>query len=287
MATYTQGYSTSKVADDATFRIRGKWFSDQLTAIGWGKTADTGQIDWTSVTKPVAGSTVAGYEIRKSSDGLTDIYIKLEYGSGQTATDFGFWITTGSASNGSGTISANASARQALACSGGTVACNDHLSGTAGRFSLAYAVVGAAGFTNVTPAFIIQRTTDASGVDTSTGFIVVADYFNGGKNWYTGFATGAATARAGVGFLLYGVAPIPGSASAVPVFPIYCATPSDFQLVRDAVIIPTAYAGGGSTHTISILGSNRTYLAAYGNGLTGYYETGNFLVTSSLCIRWE
>jgi hypothetical protein len=43
----------------------GKNFSDLLTSIGLPKTADTGQIDWSTVSRPASQTTVVGYEIRE------------------------------------------------------------------------------------------------------------------------------------------------------------------------------------------------------------------------------
>ena len=94
---------------DAEFRAWGKAISDQLVT-GWTKTADTGQIDWATVVKPVGAATAAGYEIWYSNDaggGLSNIYFKIEYGSqtGGTQAPPALWITVGFASDGVGNIS--------------------------------------------------------------------------------------------------------------------------------------------------------------------------------------
>lgn len=287
MATYSASYSTGAVTSDAEFRTRGKWFSDQLTAGGWTKTADTGQIDWTTVTKAAGVSTSQGYEIRTSTDALTAIYVKIEYGSNATsANQLGFWITTGTGSNGTGTLTGQVGARTQIASATSTAANVDYVSATTSRFSIAHYVPTTAASSSL--AFLVQRTTDATGADTSTGFICLIESATSAKNQYTSFAGGASTQRGNIGWMLYGTTPVPGSAGAIPVFPFYVAGPSDFTLIRDAVAIPTTYAGGQSMHTLSILGSNRTYVGTFGNSTTGFYDgTGSATINLTFCMRYE
>ena len=91
---------------DAGFRAWGSEFHAQMVSIGLTLTSDTGQINWTTVTRP-AITVSAGYEIWRFNDTLqatTPIFIKLEYGTGGTATYPTMWITVGNGSNGSGTL---------------------------------------------------------------------------------------------------------------------------------------------------------------------------------------
>lgn len=98
-------------SSDATFRAWGAALSAAIVAGGavFGKlvpTTDTGQINWTTVTRP-GTNTVAGYEIYKFADtnaGTAPVYIKLEYGTGTTAAVPQIWVTVGTGSNGSGTL---------------------------------------------------------------------------------------------------------------------------------------------------------------------------------------
>lgn len=115
----TQFYNTVyDHSSDATFRSWGSAFSAALIAAGIAstcltQTADTGQINWTTVVRPGI-STVAGYEMYRLTDtldGTTPLFIKIEYGTGSAATIPQMWITIGTATNGAGTITANASTR--------------------------------------------------------------------------------------------------------------------------------------------------------------------------------
>ncbi len=93
---------------DANFRLWGKAISDILLAGGMVKTADTGQIDWATVTKPAVGI-FAGYEMWRSDDatignGLSNFYLKIEYGSAGGNLFPRMRVTAGWATNGAGSL---------------------------------------------------------------------------------------------------------------------------------------------------------------------------------------
>lgn len=109
----TRAVSTVDVSSfttDAKFRTWGAAVKALLAAGGLVQTADTGQIDWTTVTKPIAVTTTAGYEIWRFNDTLqstTPIFIKISYGSQSVASGNGPGFTgvmVGTGSNGTGTI---------------------------------------------------------------------------------------------------------------------------------------------------------------------------------------
>lgn len=106
---------------DAELRSWGSAVSAQLAACGLVQTADTGQINWATVTKPAAGATPAGYEIWRFNDALQatkPVFIKVEYGTGGAATFCAMWLTVGTGTNGAGTLSGQLFARVQVA--GGT-----------------------------------------------------------------------------------------------------------------------------------------------------------------------
>lgn len=126
-------------ASDAAFRLWGKAVSDQLTAMGYVKTSDTGQINWTTVTAPSLANTSQGYEIRVSNDaggGRNVFYLKIEYGSASIAGTPSIWVTIGFGTDGAGTITAPGGAniltrRQINSGSSNASAMNSYLSGNA------------------------------------------------------------------------------------------------------------------------------------------------------------
>lgn len=101
-------------ANDADFRAWGSGIAAQLAAIGLVRTADTGQINWSTVTKPAAINTAAGYEIWRFDDALQatkPVFIKIEYGVGGAVDRPSFWFTFGTQTNGAGTLGGQLSAR--------------------------------------------------------------------------------------------------------------------------------------------------------------------------------
>jgi hypothetical protein len=91
---------------DAHFRQWGKTISDHLQAVGLVQTADSGQVNWSTVSVP-GNNSVAGYEIYAMADSLDATYpirIKIEYGLGAGLGRPNTWLTVGTGTNGSGSI---------------------------------------------------------------------------------------------------------------------------------------------------------------------------------------
>ena len=77
-------FSVVDHTSDAGFRAWGAEFHAQLLACGLTQTADTGQINWTTVTRPGAG-VMAGYEVWRFNDTLQStvpVFLKFEFGTG-------------------------------------------------------------------------------------------------------------------------------------------------------------------------------------------------------------
>lgn len=96
------------MASSATFQA---WVTEIVTTIfttlGVTQTADTGQINPATVAVPGAINTSAGYVIGRFNDTLqatAPIFFKLEFGTGSAIAAPGMWLTVGTGSNGSGTI---------------------------------------------------------------------------------------------------------------------------------------------------------------------------------------
>lgn len=98
----------SQTTGDADWQALVTLLSAALTTVGFIKSADTGQINPATTTRPTSGS-YAGYEIRYFNDSLhatKPVYTKLEYGRGGSNAQNALVIrvTVGSGTNGSGTI---------------------------------------------------------------------------------------------------------------------------------------------------------------------------------------
>ena len=97
------------VSDTTAFRLMGLTISNLIKASGVTWTADTGQINWATVSKP-ANNTMAGFEIYRMNDGFTEIYIRIEYWMGAASDRFRMRFSTGTATNGAGVLSNSAAA---------------------------------------------------------------------------------------------------------------------------------------------------------------------------------
>lgn len=95
---------------DATFREWVAEFIAQLIAAGLTQTADTGQINTTTVTRPGA-NTEGGFAMFRFNDtqqSTSPIFIRFGFGTGAGTTSPRIQITVGTGSNGSGTITGTA-----------------------------------------------------------------------------------------------------------------------------------------------------------------------------------
>jgi hypothetical protein len=95
------------VADTTSFR---NWIIDfvaMLEGSGWAQSADTGQLDETTVTYPATVSTVAGYQIWYLNDSLHStypLYVKFIFGRGSTSTRVSLTFQFAYATDGAGNL---------------------------------------------------------------------------------------------------------------------------------------------------------------------------------------
>lgn len=152
---------------DATFRAHGLELSTAMTATGFfPKTADTGQIDWATVTRP-GTSAVAGYEIRYLNDslhGTAPIVAKIEWATGTNATTPVMFLTVGTGSNGSGTITGIWKNRTQIGAGSGTpisyvINYPSYITAGPGYFGFVFKM-GASATTANAGTIVIKRTTD-------------------------------------------------------------------------------------------------------------------------------
>lgn len=170
-------YNVTTVIDhssNATFRAWGLEFSTALSTIGLVQTADTGQINWATVNYNATTNTVAGYEIWRFAD--STIYMKFEYGTSGSATAPEIWITCGTGSNGTGTITGGGAistrsrvSQQNVAPFSTVTAYTSYFSRTADHFSICWKQLGSGGAAPM-GAVVVGKSVDSSGAATTTGF---------------------------------------------------------------------------------------------------------------------
>jgi hypothetical protein len=104
--TATTANATNATA--AEFRAWAQFVHDVFANGSWVQTADTGQINLTTVGAPGAANTKMGYEVWRMDDSLqstSPVFLKLAYGSGSVgATAPAIWFTVGSGTDGAGNL---------------------------------------------------------------------------------------------------------------------------------------------------------------------------------------
>lgn len=91
---------------DANFRAWiNVWHTLLTTVGGWVQTADTGQINFATATRPTLVNEKRGYALYAMNDSLQatkPIILKLAFGSGAAANTPGVWFSIGTATDGAG-----------------------------------------------------------------------------------------------------------------------------------------------------------------------------------------
>lgn len=283
--------SSTAVMDHTTtagFRVWGAAIKAILGASGLIQTADTGQIDWTTVTLP-ANNAVGGYEIWRFNDtlqGTTPIFLKVEYASGSNIGRPSLWLTIASASNGSGTLTgttyfSRAAMAITTAVTVGTYplyAC--HTDGFFGLTAYRRAITGTSGGFH----FMICRTVDAAGTITSTGVIT-----------YT--AVGAVSRNVYMDGVLYAAT---GGFCSMPGTPMSTIVGGNVQLFRHFAMQPTiicvpqvlSYYGTEipteTTFTATPIGAtSHTYLALSDGAGPTTTADGGLGVGNRMAMLWE
>lgn len=167
------------------------WVTEVVTALfttlGVTQTSDTGQVNLATVAAPVAANASAGYVIGRFNDTLqstSPIFFKLEFGSGSAAANPQMYLTVGSGSNGSGTITngGGGAVTTRVSVLGGQGAISAITSYTSRYVYLATSGIGYLGCVfkiggtaanAAMGAFSIKRTNDSSGNATSNGVAVM------------------------------------------------------------------------------------------------------------------
>jgi hypothetical protein len=159
----------------------GSFINSMVSVTGWLQTADTGQTAASGFTNLQYGNQSLGYQIYTFTDSLTatyPIYVKFEFGVGVTGGAPGMWITVGTGTNGSGTLTGQVSARLPLSDyygSQGSSQFTSYFSGASNRF-----VCSLWESLNINWIISIERSKDSSGNDNTDGIILhVASRANG------------------------------------------------------------------------------------------------------------
>jgi hypothetical protein len=145
--------------------------SSALSSFGWTLSSDTGQVNWSSIAA-VPGSAAWVYEVWQPNDGLTNFYLKVEYGNTAANTNSpGLRLTLGTGTNGAGTLTGFVTSALATNVTSAVTTNNStpfecDFSGAAGRFSAMLWRNGTG--SNMQQLFTVERSLNSSGTYTST-----------------------------------------------------------------------------------------------------------------------
>lgn len=171
-------YANAAITDATTFRAWGTTVNSLFSAVGLVQTSDTGQIVWASATKATSGSQNQGYEIWRFNDSLqatAPIFFKVEYYTGTNASGNNeeLRVTTGTGSNGAGTITGVTSSQTHTGNYGSSTAGSQTNQVLRACFSSGSFVAIADGDASIAAncpfAFVISRTIDSTGASTGEG----------------------------------------------------------------------------------------------------------------------
>lgn len=183
MATSSTTVDMSGFTTDAKFRTWGTAVQAAVVASGLTVTADTGQINWTTVLRATAANTKQGYEIYRFNDSLQSsapIYLRLDYGSGANASgqNANLWITAGTGTDGAGNITGTyfpvqpGTTTSANASTNTTTAIRAAYSTSAGSAFIDAGANQATGVNVSAGTWVIQRTCDSNGTPTVAGLAI-------------------------------------------------------------------------------------------------------------------
>lgn len=297
----TQSWASRIRHDDtAGFREWGLELSTKLAAAGLVQTTDTGQINWTTVAKPVS-NTIAGYEVWRMNDAMqatAPVFFKIEYGGAASANAPRLQITVGTATNGAGTLSGTALTIARTPHGGSVAQISDnsrqsYLCVTEGFFGLSWKI----GSGTTESSFFFARTVDSTGTPNATGAMVI--WGGGSVSNFTAsqalrFAAPAAAyaAQASVAntaLCFYPQTPVTSTLlnGDNQAFIAWTVTPAVEPLVGLCGIVSTEVAYGNTVTFTPVGTTAHTYLAlpdfAGPAGVVGVSSAGGL----RMCMLWE
>lgn len=279
---------------DANFRLWINEIHNALIALGWVQTADTGQIVFSTVTRPTSAGVFQGfatYHMNDSFQATCAVFMRLDFGSSSNNSDapaIKVQVCIGS-TNGTGTLTGQVASQIITATASGpsTVLFNVQSAGDAGSFRMSFWLGDLAG---AGWHVAIERDQDTSGNDTANGVTFLTCVGTGGSTasmtsqflensggtgtqhtiwhaWVSAQPTNAGYGGAGVG----------------PVHPVL----GYFRNPMKTVLLG---AGGdwvaNATTTVSVYGVARTYLIK-ASQIGGSVAVNNWNAGCRIFLLWQ
>lgn len=292
------------VCDSSTITNFKEWaqaISSAFSTFGWVQSSDSGQVNWSTIAT-VPGSNSYVYEIWEPNDGLTNFYVKVEYGNTNNANSPGMRLSLGTGTNGAGTLTGTVLGPLLTTTSAYTPPSNTtqyecNFSGALGRIGV---MMWRNGGNNCQMFFAIERAVNASG--SYTGSYVTL--WTTGNNGATLHGSYQATLVFGVGTTPlattsnYSNSPIVryiwlgGSSSAFNgSIPMDTCSPCVGYFDSPCTAVGVALAmdiSEGAAFTVTLYGATRTYLPS-ANGQFRYFGPAQSAIGSvyALCMRYD
>lgn len=283
-------------ASAAVFRTWGSGVDGTFTTLGWVQTSDTGQINWTTVAAPSGSNTAMGYSIFRMNDTLQatkPVFIKVEYGTSGSVSWPSMWLTIGTGSDGSGTITGISWTRTQIAGwnNSASIAFPSYFSGDSGRYCCALFTGEGSNYYQI--GFSIERTRDSSGTINNTGLLVCTlPHYNSGaspKSQYIPFTGTAPSAYSAINCITTNtVIGITASGNNVNLYPIKTWTPGESDPLTNLFVYYYPDLSKYQNYSVPIYGGTFTYTyKALPGWLSGYNWTRPNVTNMGFMMRYD
>ena len=273
----------------ANYKSWAQFISNFFTTAGWTQTSDTGQVVWSSAALPT--SIASNYEVWKAADSAastTPIYVKIEYGATSSVVEIR--VTVGTGSNGSGTITGPLIGPIVITNNGTysnqggtTIPC--YASGNAGEIR----VMLWQGNSLVETIFGIERSKDTSGAVTTSYFTFLCANAQGTNSFNQQSIVGSSTTAKETNWMTFCCSTGSGTenfttTASQPIWPLVGSLGNPMLGFGCAC---GADVGEGATVTVSIYGTNHTYIATKQNSLGNIGRLNLAGATGAVLMRYE
>lgn len=296
------------VCDNSTLANFKQWaqaISSFFSTAGWLQSSDTGQVNWSTISA-VPGSGAFVYEIWEPNDGLTNFFVKMEYGNSTGSTNSPcIRVTISTTTNGAGTpsglvLGGRMCAPSSFGAPSATSQYECDFSGAAGRIG---AMMWRNGGNNCQQLFAIERSLNSSGAYTGS-YVTLWTVGNNNNNTPSGnqqslvFGVGAGPAMLSAGFspggqTTYGICSSRlgastfnnNSATFNGSIPFDTCAPSVGFFDYPSTMVGIGLTGDfpeGVTFTITLYGATRTYMVSKSGPFTWANTAGGF--NGSNCV---
>ena len=178
-------FSDTILADssvDANIRAWAQFIEDTLVTVGgWTVAADINQTLPSALLHATVANAKQGFRIYRMNDALqatAPVFMRIDYGSGNAGVPAvpGVFLTLGTGSNGSGTITGQVllNLQMGPVTNGINAPCRSYGSASTNRVAIGMFITPAAA---LPLAFSVERTKDSTGADTPEGLLLVGCSF--------------------------------------------------------------------------------------------------------------